>query len=171
MLIPDLSPQKALQSLPKTRERGISAGSLAEALNLSEPQSVRLGLFLKEFVRVGLAATKAGLYWRRQSPGFVLGTLRGTRSGHAFVVPDDSVERQKGDLFVNARAMGAALHGDTVIARVTGVRERGREGRVEAVLHHANQTVVGTFVRLRSEAFVSPIDDRFLYEISIARTD
>lgn len=171
MLIPDLSPQKALQSLPKSRERGISAGSLAEALNLSEPQSVRLGLFLKEFVRVGLAATKAGRYWRRQSPGFLLGTLRGTRSGHAFVVPDDSVERQKGDLFVNARAMGAALHGDTVIARVTGVRERGREGRVEAVLHHANQTVVGTFVRLRSEAFVSPIDDRFLYEISIARTD
>ncbi|HXI89597.1 MAG TPA: ribonuclease R [Blastocatellia bacterium] len=167
----DLSPQRVLQALPKSRERGITADRLAETLNLSEPQSVRLTVFLKEFVRVGLAAAKGGRYWRRPAPGFLIGTLRGTRSGHAFVVPDDPKEREKGDLFVNTRAMGAALHGDIVIARVTGVRERGREGRVDAVLHHANQTVIGTFVRLKSETFASPIDERFLYEISIARSD
>ena len=167
----DLSPQRILQALPKSRERGITADRLAETLNLSEPQSGRLAVFLKEFVRVGLAAAKGGRYWRRQAPGFLIGTLRGTRSGHAFVVPDDSKEREKGDLFVNGRAMGAALHGDKVIARVTGVRERGREGRVDAVLHHANETVIGTFVRLKSETFASPIDERFLYEISIARSD
>ncbi len=171
MLTPDLSPQKVLESLPRSRERGISAGSLAEALGLSEPQSARLLLFLKEFVRVGLAAAKAGRYWRRHSPGSLIGTLRGTRSGHAFVVPEDPREREKGDLFVNARAMGAALHGDEVIARITGVRERGREGRVEAVLHHANETVIGTFLKLKSESVVSPIDERFLYEISIAHSD
>jgi ribonuclease R len=167
----DLSPQRVLQALPKSRERGITADRLAETLNLSEPQSARLAVFLKEFVRVGLAAAKGGRYWRRQAPGFLIGTLRGTRSGHAFVVPDDPKEREKGDLFVNARSMGAALHGDIVIARVTGVRERGREGRVDAVLHHANETVIGTFVRLKSETFASPIDERFLYEISIARSD
>ena len=167
----DLSPQRVLQALPKSRERGITADRLAETLNLSEPQSVRLTVFLKEFVRGGLAAAKGGRYWRRPAPGFLIGTLRGTRSGHAFVVPDDPKEREKGDLFVNTRAMGAALHGDIVIARVTGVRERGREGRVDAVLHHANQTVIGTFVRLKSETFASPIDERFLYEISIARSD
>ncbi len=157
--------------MPKSRERGITADRLAETLNLSEPQSARLAVFLREFVRVGLAAAKGGRYWRRQAPGFLIGTLRGTRSGHAFVVPDDPKEREKGDLFVNARSMGAALHGDIVIARVTGVRERGREGRVDAVLHHANETVIGTFVRLKSETFASPIDERFLYEISIARSD
>ena len=167
----DLSPQRVLQALPKSRERGITADRLAETLNLSESQSARLAVFLKEFVRVGLAAAKGGRYWRRQAPGFLIGTLRGTRSGHAFVVPDDPKEREKGDLFVNTRAMGAALHGDIVIARVTGVRERGREGRVDAVLHHANETVIGTFVRLKSESFALPIDERFLYEISIARSD
>src|SRR6266571_2897293 len=167
----DLSPQRVLQSLPKSRERGITADRLAETLNLSEPQSARLAVFLKEFVRIGLAAAKGGRYWRRQAPGFLIGTLRGTRSGHAFVVPEDPTEREKGDLFVNGRSMGAALHGDIVIARVTGVRERGREGRVDAVLYHANETVIGTFVKLKSESFVSPIDERFLYEISIARAD
>jgi ribonuclease R len=157
--------------LPKSRERGIRAEHLAEALKLSESQTPSLDVFLKEFVRVGLAATKGGRYWRKQAPGFLIGTLRGTRSGHAFVVPDNPKEREKGDLFVNTRAMGPALHGDTVIARVTGVRERGREGRVEAVLLHANKTIIGTFVKLKSESFVSPIDEKLLYEISIAPSD
>jgi ribonuclease R len=167
----NLSPQKVLQALPTSRERAIPLDRLAEALNLGESQSARFGAFLKEFVRVGLAAAKGGRYWRKPGPGLLIGTIRGTRSGHAFVIPDDPKEREKGDLFVNGRSIGAALHGDTVIARVTGIRQRGREGRVEAILHHANETVIGTFVRLKSESFVSPIDERFLYEISIARSD
>jgi ribonuclease R len=162
-----LSPQRLLQALPKSRERGITAETLADELSLSEPQSASLELFLKQFVRAGLAAAKGGRFWRRHAPGFLIGTLRCTRSGHAFVVPEDPKERERGDLFVNARLMGPALHEDTVIVRVTGVRERGREGRVEAVLRHANQTVIGTFVRLKSESFVSPIEERFLYEIAI----
>jgi len=166
-----LSPQRVLQALPKSRERGISSDRLAEALSLSEHRSAMLETFLKEFVRVGLAAVKGGRYWRKQGSGFLIGTLRCTRSGHAFVVPYDPKEREKGDLFINARAMGAALHEDTVIARVTGIRERGREGRVEAVLRHVNQTVIGAFVKLKSESFVSPIDEHVIYEIGIAPSD
>ncbi|HJZ69594.1 MAG TPA: hypothetical protein VKF81_15825, partial [Blastocatellia bacterium] len=128
----DVSPQNILESLPKSRERGIDADRLAEALNLSESQAARLASILKEFVRVGLATAKAGRYWRKHSVGLLIGTVRGTRSGHVFVVPDDPKERDKGDLFVNARAIGSALHGDKVIARLTRVSERGREGRVEA---------------------------------------
>jgi ribonuclease R len=48
------------------------------------------------------------------------------------------------------------------------VSARGREGRVEAILHQANPTVVGRFIKLTSECFVSPVDEKFLYEISIA---
>jgi len=167
----DLSPQRLLQSLPKSRERGITAAALTETLKLPESQSPQLLNLLKEFVRVGLASSKGGRYWRRHVFGFLIGTLRGTRSGHAFVVPDDPKEREQGDLFINARAMGSGLNGDKVIARITGVRDRGREGRVEAVLHHVNETVVGTFVKLKSENFVSPIDERFLYEIVIPRSE
>src|SRR5262249_10121478 len=119
------------------------------------------------FARVGLASSKGGRYWRRHVYGLLIGTLRGTRSGHAFVVPDDPKERERGDLFINARALGPGLNGDIVIARTTGVRERGREGRVEAVLHRVNKTVVGTFVKLKNESFVSPIDEKFLYNIVI----
>lgn len=171
MVTTGLSPQKLLQVLPKSRERAITADRLAEALHLSESQREKAEAFLKEFVRAGLAAAKGGRYWRKHAPGFLIGTLRGTRSGHAFVVPEDPSERERGDLFVNARAMGAGLHEDIVIARVTGARERGREGRVEAVLHRANRTIIGTFVRLKSETFVTPIEERLLYEISIPTAD
>lgn len=167
----DLSPQRVLQALPKSRDRAITADRMADALGLNESQSARLREYLVEFTRTGLSAAKGGRYWRKQSSGLVIGTLRGTRSGHAFVIPEDERERKQGDLYIDERAMGAALHGDTVIARVTGVRERGREGRVEAVLYRANPTVVGRFVKLKSEAMVSPIDERFLYEISVAVSD
>jgi ribonuclease R len=167
----ELSPQRTLRALPKSRERGITVERLAEALALNEAQLARLRDTLKEFVRVGLAATKGNRYWRKPSEGLLIGTLRGTRSGHAFVVPEDERERRRGDLFIGERQMGAALHGDTVICRVTAHTPRGREGRVEAVLRSQNPTVVGRFIKLERESFVSPLDDRFLYEVSVAPID
>jgi len=171
MLITKLSPQQLLQSLPRLRERAVTADRLIEAIGVPEEKADQVRHWLSEFVRVGLAAKKSGRFWRKSPPGYVIGTLRGTRSGHAFVVPDDSKEREKGDLFINARGMGEALHGDTVIARITGVRGRGREGRIDAVLVHQNQTVVGTLTHRRTESSVAPIDEKFLYEIVIAATD
>ena len=58
-----------------------------------------------------------------------------------------------------------------MIARVISMGVRGREGRVEGVLYQANPTVVGRFIKLKQESFVSPIDERFFYEISVAPAD
>jgi len=171
LLTTNLSPQRVLQSLPRSRERSITAEQLAEALSLSEPQRASLNQFLAEFVRTGLATSKANRYWRKPNAGLLIGTFRGTRSGHGFVIPEDERERNRGDLFIGERDMGAALHGDKVIARITGAERRGREGRIEAVLHRESLTVVGRFVRLKRESFVSPLDEKFLYDINIASSD
>ncbi|HEY7543330.1 MAG TPA: ribonuclease R, partial [Blastocatellia bacterium] len=166
-----LSPQKIFESLPKSRERAITANQLARALSLDDRQRGILDTYLAEFVRAGMAASKGGRYWRKPSPNFLIGTFRGTRSGHGFVIPDDERERVKGDLYINERQMGAALHGDKVIAFITRSTSRGREGRVESVLHHENAIVVGKFVRMRKESFVTPLDERFLYNINISLAD
>ncbi|HET9531837.1 MAG TPA: RNB domain-containing ribonuclease, partial [Blastocatellia bacterium] len=171
MLTTDLSPQRVLQSLPRSRDRAVTVERLAAALNLTASQTEKLREYLAEFARVGLATAKGGRYWRKPGTGLLIGTLRGTRSGHAFVVPDDERERATGDLYISERSMGAALHGDRVIARVIGTTGRGRDGRVEGVLHRASPTVVGRFIRLSRECFVSPIDEKFLYEINIAPSD
>jgi len=156
-----------LEALPKSKDRAIPPARLAVALGFDEDQQARLRQYLDEFVRAGLAAVRGGRYHRKSGQGLLIGTLRGTRSGHAFVVPDDERERRLGDVHVAEEALGSALHGDRVIARVTGGGTRGRRGVVQAVLHRANLTVVGRFIRLKSESLVSPIEEKFLYEISI----
>ncbi len=167
----NLSPQKVLQSLPRSRERAIKPDRLAESLSLTDAEAERLPVYLAEFVRTGLASSKGGRFWRKPDAGLLIGTLRGTRSGHAFVLPDDDRERARGDLYIAERNLGPALHEDKVIARVISTGARGREGRVEGVLYQANPTVVGRFIKLKRESFVSPIDERFFYEISVSPTD
>jgi ribonuclease R len=163
----EIQPQVVLQALPKSHQRSITPDRLASALDLSPAQTTRLAEYLTEFARVGLASHKGGRYWRKQSSILLIGTLRGTRSGHAFVIPDDERERQKGDLHISEMSLGSAMHGDKVIARVTGQTARGRNGAIEAVLRRVNKTTVGRFIRLRTECLVSPIEEKFLYEISI----
>src|SRR5215831_9197407 len=121
----DIQPQKLLESLPKTPARAITAKRLAAALDLAEGQDTRLREYLAAFVQAGLARVKGGRYWRSSAPGLLVGTLRGTRSGHAFVVPDDERERAIGDLHIAERSLGGAMHGDLVVARVARLGRRG----------------------------------------------
>jgi len=149
----------------------VSPARLAAALDLDDDQEQRIREYLDEFVRAGLAAGKGGRYHRKSGHGLLIGTLRGTRSGHAFVVPDDDRERSQGDVYIGEESLGSALHGDTVIVRVKSSGTRGRSGAVQSALRRANRTVVGRFIRLRSECLVSPIEERFLYEISVSPPD
>ena len=160
-----------LEALPKSRERAITPARLTNALGLDEDQEPRVRGYLDELVRAGLASAKGGRYHRKHGHGVLIGTVRGTRSGHAFVVPDDERERAQGDVYVGEESLGSALHSDTVIVRVTRSGARGRSGAVQAVLDRANRTVVGRFIRLKSECLVSPIEEKFLYEISVAPSE
>jgi hypothetical protein len=108
VLTTSISPQRILKSIPKNRNRAVTADKLSEALGLTESQEARLREYLSEFVRAGMVSAKGGRYWRKGDSGFIIGTLRGTRSGHAFVVPEDERERERGDLFVGESSMGRA---------------------------------------------------------------
>ena len=171
MIAIELSPQKVLQSLPKSRERSISANDLADALNLTAPQREQLQKYLEKFVKLKMAAFEKQRYYRKQSQSLLIGTLRCTRSGFAFVTPDDERERERGDLFIREDDMSTAMHGDKVIARVTGRAARGREGAIESVLRRANRTIVGRFFKEGKEGFVMPLDERIFEVIVIPTTE
>ncbi|MBI3653469.1 MAG: ribonuclease R [Acidobacteria bacterium] len=171
LITADLSPQKILQALPKSRDRAICASDLADALMLTEAQRAQLAALLEKFERTGLAAIKGERYWRKPNPALFIGTLRCTRTGYAFVVPDDEHERKRGDFFIHEKNSGAAMQGDKVIVRLTAQAARGREGRIESVLQRANKTIVGRFYKAGKENIVSPIDARLLFDIVIAATD
>ncbi|CAH2030275.1 ribonuclease R [Trichlorobacter ammonificans] len=87
-----------------------------------------------------------------------VGTVRGTisvhRDGYGFVAPEEGGE----DIFIPAKGLGGAMHGDTVSVR--GEPSRGRQGkrdgRVVAVLQRANSRVVGRFQQTGRGALFIP---------------
>jgi ribonuclease R len=82
----------------------------------------------------------------RAEAGQVRGRIVAHQDGYGFVVPDKPIPGVEGDLFLGRDAMGEAMHGDHVFARVERRDRRGRaEGRVVRVVERANATVVGLF--------------------------
>ncbi len=70
----------------------------------------------------------------------VKGTIQGHADGFGFLIPDDD----GADLFLPAKEMHKALHGDRVLARESGLDRRGRrEAVIVEVLEHVNKQVVG----------------------------
>jgi ribonuclease R len=92
------------------------------------------------------------------------GRVQGHPDGFGFLVRDDSGP----DLFLGPKEMREVLHGDRVVARISGTDRRGRpEGKIVEVLERGQQRIVG---RLRSEhgiLFVSAEDKRVSHEFLV----
>lgn len=75
----------------------------------------------------------------------IQGVVQGHPEGYGFLVR----EEEGPDLFLSFNEMQKVLHGDRVMARISGMDRRGRpEGKIVEVLERAQRRIVG---RLRSE--------------------
>jgi ribonuclease R len=102
-----------------------------------------------------LVADKAGL---------VKGRVIGHPDGFGFLKPEDGSE----DLFLAAKQMHKALHGDVVLARVTGLDRRGRrEGSIVEVLERANAKVVGRLFVEQGVMFIVAEDKRIAQDFLV----
>jgi ribonuclease R len=96
--------------------------------------------------------------------GLVKGKVIGHADGFGFLRPESGTD----DLFLGPKQMHKALHGDIVLARVTGVDRRGRlEGSIVEVLERANTTVVGRIFIEQGVAFVIAENKRINQDILI----
>ena len=107
----------------------------------------------------------------------VTGRLDCHRDGYGFVIPED--EKVGRDVFVPARRMGDAVHGDRVAVRLLPVsqkrKRRGRsrvsperpEGEIIEVLSRGHEVIVGKVFCYRKELFVTPLDERHHYTIRL----
>jgi ribonuclease R len=94
------------------------------------------------------------------------GRLQMHPDGYGFVVLDD---REAGDVFVKARELGGAMHGDRVLVRIERPVPGGRgpEGSIVRVLARARATVVGRIERTGDYAYLTPADPRLTQDIFI----
>ena len=87
---------------------------------------------LGELERAGrIVRNRAGLLLVAARANLLSGQVQGHRDGFGFLLPDDGGP----DLFLSEHEMQKVLHGDRVLARVTGTDRRGRpEGTIVEVV-------------------------------------
>ncbi len=99
-----------------------------------------------------------------EKAGLIKGRVIGHPDGFGFLKPEDG----RDDLFLEPRQMHKVLHGDIVLARVSGVDRRGRpEGKIVEVLERANRKVVGRLFIEHGVAFIVAENKRINQDILV----
>jgi ribonuclease R len=112
-----------------------------------------------------IRADAAGNYALTDHSGFISGKVSAHRDGFGFVIPDDASE----DLFLSDKEMQKVLHGDRVLAKVTGTDRRGRqEGTIVEVVARANSHVIGRLLNDNGVWIVAPEDKRIGQDILVS---
>ncbi|QOL49243.1 ribonuclease R [Massilia litorea] len=150
------------------RDAGTSldATTLARALNVKSAAEEVLGRRLNAMERDGqIRSGGNGTYSLADQSGFIAGKVSAHRDGFGFVIPDEPGN----DLFLNDKEMQKVLHGDRVLAKVTGTDRRGRlEGTIVEVVERANTHVIGRLLNEGGVWVVSPEDQRMNQDILVA---
>ena len=99
------------------------------------------------------------------SMDLVQGRVQGHKDGFGFLVP----EKGGDDMFLSAREMRKVMHGDRVMARVSGVDRRGRsEGAIVEVLEHCTTTVAGRYFFQDGVSGIVPTQTKLSQEILVS---
>ncbi|MEM9605449.1 MAG: ribonuclease R [Pseudomonadota bacterium] len=124
---------------------------------------------LNAMVRDGqLVENRRGAYLVVDERDLLRGRITAHPNGFGFMGPEDGSD----DLYLSPREMRAVLHGDRVVARVSGVDRRGRrEGQVVEVLERANESIVGRLVIERGAAYLRPENARIHQDIMVGSDD
>ena len=94
----------------------------------------------------------------------VRGRVIGHKDGFGFLVPDEGGD----DLFLLPWVMESLMHGDRVVARVTGIDRRGRrEGAVVEVLERANHTIIGRYYQESGIGYVVADNKRIHQDVLV----
>ena len=95
----------------------------------------------------------------------IKGRVQGHPDGFGFLIPDDG----SADLVLSAKEMHKALHGDTVMARASGMDRRGRrEASIVEVLEHGTTRLVGRLYEEHGIQFVVAENRRISQDILVA---
>jgi ribonuclease R len=111
-----------------------------------------------------IISNRRGMYGLASSMELIKGRIQGNKDGFGFFIPEDGSE----DLFLGAREMETLFDGDKVLARVSGVDNRGRkEGTIVEVLQRRFTQIVGRYYHEQGFGVVVPDSKRVSHEILI----
>src|SRR5690349_10492779 len=95
----------------------------------------------------------------------IRGRVQGHPDGFGFLVPDGGGQ----DLFLGPKEMREVMHGDRIVARISGMDRRGRpEGKIVEVLERGQQRLVGRLHAEHGILHVTAEDKRISQEILVS---
>ncbi|MET0288253.1 MAG: ribonuclease R [Pseudoxanthomonas sp.] len=154
-----IASREAILALLAASEGPVMAEELAVRLKLTEPDRYEaLAKRLGAMVRDGqLLQNRRGGFAPAAQMDLVPGTVIANPEGFGFLRPEGGGD----DLFLPPFEMRKVMHGDRVLASVTGVDRRGRkEGAIVEVLERRVSRLIGRFSMEAGVSFVVPDDRR-----------
>ncbi len=165
------APERAeiIEMLEK-RGRPLQQRDIIKALKVESDDSREiLRRRLRAMVRDGqLIQNRRNAFGLSAKMDLVKGRVSAHKDGFGFVIPDTGGS----DLYISSREMRKVLHGDRVLAAVTGTDTKGRrEGIIADILERANDSIVGRYVEENGIALVIPDDPRINQDVMIPLSD
>ncbi len=159
--------EQVLSIINRNPEQGMNYKQISKRLNISD-LSVRRRIsgILAELKKDGMIREVSPGKYRSKTPAraFITGTVDMTRMGYGFVVSDDIEE----DVFVTARNLNTALHGDRVKVLLFARRKGARpEGEVTEIIERWRTTFVGTVEIMPGFAFLLPDNKNMPFDLFI----
>ena len=153
------------------KEQGIPMNeeALQNLLEITEEENEIFGRRVSAMLREGqLMRNRKGDICVVEKLDLIKGKVQGHADGFGFLIPDDGSP----DLFLSAKEMHKALHGDHVMVREIGVDRRGRrEGTIVDVLERAVTHLVGRLHADHGILFVEAENRRISQDILIPREE
>jgi ribonuclease R len=162
-----IASREMLLRILEANDGPMDAGALARKLSLTEPDRFEaLSKRLAAMVREGqLLQNRTGAYVPAERMDLVPGVVIANPDGFGFLRPD------KGggdDLFLPPFEMRKVMHGDRVLASVTGMDRRGRrEGAIVEVLERRINRLLGRYTVEAGIGYVVPDDRRIQRNVLI----
>ena len=145
----------------------LTVQELEQALGVEDSSTFKD--FVKALVQMEekglIVRTRSNRYGLPEKMSLIRGKLTGHAKGFAFVIPE---EKGMDDIFIPPSETNNALHGDTVLARVTSENSgQRREGTIVRILERGIQKTVGTYTESKNFGFVIPDEKKFAGDIFI----
>ncbi|SMC93777.1 ribonuclease R [Pedobacter africanus] len=157
--------------LQKSNKEALNYKQVSAKLNITDAESREtIQEILKAQARKGVfAEPEKGKYRLKDLKTFLTGKVDMTTDGSAFVIPDDEFEK---DIFVSARKLHTALHGDRVKVYIYAKKSgRKNEGEVVEIIERAKTDFIGVIRISERYAFVNIDDRKMLHDIFVPLSD
>jgi ribonuclease R len=160
---------KLLHYMKDEAYKPLTVQELETALGVADSSTFKD--FVKALVQMeekGLVVrTRSNRYGLPEKMNLIRGKLTGHAKGFAFVIPE---EPGMDDIFIPPNETNNALHGDTVLARVSSESSGQRkEGTVVRVLERGITKIVGTYTESKNFGFVIPDEKKFAGDVFIPK--